>query len=197
VIGSPTQEVPSSLGFSKAGAIVFNVDYRLFVAITLFFLLGLTLGYSAPEHRFPAAADDAIASFDWVLENADSLGVDTSRILVYGSSAGANLAAVVAQHARNKGVKLAGHLLRIPYLVVNSAFPKDLPNESYSKFTETPILAKSHMEKFYNTYTEGTNVDPKDPKISPLLQDLKGLSPAYLEIAGRDRALRDFLSGGD
>ena len=72
--------------------IVISVDYRL-----------------APEHKFPAAADDAITATKWVAANAKQLGIDASHLMVGGDSAGGNLAAVVALAARDgDGPKLAG-----------------------------------------------------------------------------------------
>src|ERR1700692_380813 len=75
--------------------IVISVDYRL-----------------APEHKFPAAVDDAIAATKWISENAGRFGIDASRLTVGGDSAGGNLAAVVAIAARHgNGPAIAGQLL--------------------------------------------------------------------------------------
>src|SRR5215813_15186977 len=77
--------------------IVISVDYRL-----------------APEHRFPAAVDDAVTATRWVAANAKDLGIDATRLIVGGDSAGGNLAAVVALTARDGGPKLAAQLLIYP-----------------------------------------------------------------------------------
>src|SRR5690349_20218827 len=66
--------------------IVISVDYRL-----------------APEHKFPAAVDDAIGATKWIAANAGKLGIDTTRLIVGGDSAGGNLSAVVALAARDHG----------------------------------------------------------------------------------------------
>ena len=78
--------------------IVISVDYRL-----------------APEHKFPAAVDDAITATKWIAANAKQLGIDAARLMVGGDSAGGNLAAVVALAARDgDGPKLAGQVLIYP-----------------------------------------------------------------------------------
>ncbi|GAA3123997.1 hypothetical protein GCM10020254_84000 [Streptomyces goshikiensis] len=71
---------------NRSGTIVVSVDYRL-----------------APEHRFPAAIEDAYAALSWVAANADSFGGDGQNIAVFGESAGGNLAAALAQEARRRG----------------------------------------------------------------------------------------------
>ena len=70
----------------RAGVLVMSVDYRL-----------------APEHPFPAAVDDALASYQWVIDNADGLGVDPFRVATGGDSAGGTLATVVCQERRRQG----------------------------------------------------------------------------------------------
>src|SRR3954452_19621228 len=78
--------------------IVIAVDYRL-----------------SPEAKFPAAVEDAIAATEWISENAMTLGIDATRLMVGGDCAGGNLSAVVAIHERDHaGPKLAGQVLISP-----------------------------------------------------------------------------------
>src|SRR2546426_326522 len=93
-------------------AVVVSVDYRL-----------------APEHRWPAAAEDVYAVTQWAAENAVTLGGDSERIVVGGDSAGGNLAAVTALMARDRGgPPLAGQLLLYPVIAA------DFDTESYRLF---------------------------------------------------------------
>ncbi len=153
-----------------AGCAVLSVDYRL-----------------APEHAFPAAAEDAFAAVAWASEHAAELGGDATRLLVGGDSAGGNLAAVVSQMAREKGTpSIAGQVLL--YASLDSAH---LDTHSYWEFGEKPLgLPTRDVEWFREQYTP----DPKkwlDPRLSPLMaRDLRGLPPALVVTAEFD-VLRD------
>jgi acetyl esterase len=82
----------------EGGLIVISVDYRL-----------------APEHKYPAAVDDAIAATSWIAANGAKLGIDATRLSVGGDSAGGNLAAVVSLAARDgNGPAISGQVLIYP-----------------------------------------------------------------------------------
>ncbi len=148
--------------------IVISVDYRL-----------------APEHKFPAAVEDAIAATKWVADNATQLGIDTSRLMVGGDSAGGNLAAVVALAARDgDGPKIAGQVLIYP------ATDFAMTHPSHSEPETSILLTHSVIKWFCNHYLNGA-FDIENWKASPArAKTLAGLPPAYLLTAGAD-PLRD------
>lgn len=152
-----------------AGVHVLSVAYRL-----------------APEHKAPAAADDADAAYRWALEHAGELDADPDRIAVGGDSAGGNLAAVVTQSARADGVRLpALQLLIYPVTDLGSA------TVSKTLFADGYFLSKPDMDWFHQHYVDGAAVDRSDPRVAPLLAtDLSGLSPALVATGGFD-PLRD------
>jgi acetyl esterase len=151
------------------GMHVLSVDYRL-----------------APEHRAPAGADDAFAAFLWARDHAEELGADGDRVAVGGDSAGGNLAALVAQRARNEGPGLPALQLLI-YPVTNY---RD-ETRSQTLFAEGYFLTKCDLNWFRNHFLSGAEVDAADPRVSPLLaDDLTGLPPALLLTGGFD-PLRD------
>jgi len=153
---------------AAAGTAVLSVDYRL-----------------APEHPFPAAVEDAWASFAWAVANAAGLGIDPARIAVGGDSAGGNLAAVVSLLARAGGGRMPAMQLLI-YPPTDSA--GDLPSRQL--FAEGFLLTKDDMDIFERCYLPPGS-DPTDPRVSILLApDLTGLPPAYVATAGFD-PLRD------
>ena len=151
------------------GCVVVSVDYRL-----------------APEHKFPAAAQDCYAATRWVADHAGELGVDPARLAVAGDSAGGNLAAVVALMARDRGgPALAFQLLIYPV----TGTPWD-GRASYHENGENYVLTTASMEWFTNHYA-GTDADHRDPYLAPLnAPDVSGLAPAHVITAEFD-PLRD------
>ncbi|WP_280240950.1 alpha/beta hydrolase [Nocardia abscessus] len=149
-----------------ADAIVVSVDYR-----------------QAPEHRFPAAAEDAYAALCWVADHAESLGGDPARLVVAGDSAGGNLAAVTALMARDRGgPRIARQLLLYPMLDPACA------TESYRANAEGYFTTAAHLRWYWSQYL-GSH-DGGDPYANPLTADLSGLPPAYIVTAEFD-PLRD------
>jgi acetyl esterase len=146
---------------------VISVDYRL-----------------APEHKFPAAVDDAIAATKWFAKNAKEFGVDAARLIVGGDSAGGNLAAVVALDARdNNGPRLAGQMLVYPA----TEFARTHPSH---REPETSILLTHTVITWFADHYMG-DADRSDWRASPArAKTLAGLPPAYVLTAGAD-PLRD------
>jgi acetyl esterase len=147
---------------------VISVDYRL-----------------APEHKFPAAVDDAFAALKWIADNAVGLGIDAVRLAVGGDSAGGNLAAVSSLLARDAG----GPALRMQLLIYPAT---DLRGgtASYQANAEGYFLTGTLMQWFGNHYLNGP-ADVEDWRASPLLaQSHAQLPPAHVLVAGFD-PLRD------
>jgi acetyl esterase/lipase len=156
-----------------AASVVVSVDYRL-----------------APEHPYPAAVEDAWAATRWVADHAGEFGADSSRFAVAGDSAGGNLAAVVAQLARDAarsgdGPELAFQLLWYPATMWDTSLP------SFAENADAPVLDGDAMAAFTHWYAG--HLDPADPPatLAPgRAGDLSGLPPAYVAVAGHD-PLRD------
>ena len=147
---------------------VVSVDYRL-----------------APEHKFPAAADDAWAATRWVVANAARLGVDAARLAVGGDSAGGNLAAVVTLLAREQRAPAIG-LQILLYPVTDLA----AETRSYRDFAEGYLLTRDGMRWFSAHYLNASD-EAADWRASPLrARSLAGLPPALIVTAGFD-PLRD------
>jgi acetyl esterase len=129
--------------------------------------------------------EDCIAATEWVAQHADEMGVDRGRIAVGGDSAGGNLAAVVALHARANGPAIAGQVMVYPVTDLSS-----FSTGSYAEFAEDHYLTRPLMEWFRGHYLHGAE-DEKNWMASPLLaENLSGLPPALIITAECD-PLRD------
>jgi acetyl esterase len=153
---------------NASGCVVVSVDYHL-----------------APEHKFPAAAEDCYQATRWVSDNHARLRGDGRPVAVGGMSAGGNLAAVVSLMARDRGgPALTCQLLNVP--VVDNRFD----TESYRENAEGYALIRADSEWFWEQYM-GTPEDWDSPYAAPLRAgDLSGLPPALVQTMEYD-LLRD------
>jgi acetyl esterase len=152
----------------EAGVLVLSVDYRL-----------------APEHPFPAAVEDSVAAYAYVVQNAAELGPEPHAIAVGGDSAGGNLAAVVSQPAIAADLPVPAFCLAI-YPVTDLSVKR----ESYRLFSDGYFLTEAQMDWFRANYLPD-EAAALDPRVSPLLaQDLSSQPPTYVATAGFD-PLRD------
>lgn len=153
---------------AQAGCIVLSVDYRL-----------------APENKFPAAVEDALAATEWAFREASRLGIDPDRIAVGGDSAGGALAAVVCIARREAGLPSPRmQLLLYPATDLAMATP------SYAELADGYGLTRAGMEWFAGLYLRDA-ADREDWRASPLKAgDLAGLPAAFILTAGYD-PLRD------
>lgn len=136
-----------------------------------------------PEHKFPAAAEDAITAVKWVSANAGSLLVDASRLAVAGESAGGNLAAVAAIALRASGPAIAMQVLVYP--VVDQTADTD----SLRRFARGYSLTVELLRWYQAQYLRDER-DRADWRASPLLAlDHSRLPPAYIVTAGFDPLL--------
>ncbi|MEU5266959.1 alpha/beta hydrolase [Streptomyces hygroscopicus] len=165
--GSPEAEEGRSLRYARdVRAVVVSVDYRL-----------------APEHPYPAAADDAYAALTWIAANPAELGGDPARIAVAGGSAGGNIAASTALRARDQaGPRLLFQSLTYP------GVDGSLTTTSAREFTDTPVLNRAALELAVRYYAKDGHADPY--AFPSRAADLSGLPPTYIAVAEID-PLRD------
>lgn len=152
----------------KAKSIVVSVAYR-----------------QAPEHKYPAAVDDAYAATQWVIENAALINGDPVRVAVCGESAGGNLATVVCLKARDQG----GHM-PVAQLLIYPVVDVRMNTVSYQENAQASPLNAAMMSWFWKHYLKDES-QGQEPYASPLLaDDLSDLPPAVVITAQHD-PLRD------
>jgi acetyl esterase len=148
--------------------IVLSIDYRL-----------------APEHRFPAALDDAIAAAIWARTYAVDLGGAPGPIVVCGESAGGNLAAAACLHLRSHPQAMIGYqVLLQPVIDFTLSFPSvDLPSGEC-------LVSRADLAWYYEMYCND-RCDSRDPRVSPIYADDLSRLPPALIIAAEYDTLRD------
>lgn len=169
VVGSlDSHDAPCRHLARASGVRVLSVAYRL-----------------APEARFPAACDDALAAWRWVAEDPTRIGAAPGRLAVGGDSAGGNLSAGVCLAARDGAAPLPTlQLLVYPSMDLTCAMP------SHRTFAEGFLLSARLIAWFIDLYLPGAD-DARDPRASPwFAPDVSGLPPAHVVTAGFD-PLRD------
>jgi len=153
---------------AHADVAVLSVNYRL-----------------APEHPFPAAVDDTLVAMRYAVTNAAALRIDPHAIAVGGDSAGGNLAAVLCQQAKMGLAPMP--VFQLLFFPVTDTSAK---TRSYELFGDGYFLTEAQMDWYIDHYLPNA-ADRLDPRASPLLaEDLSGLPPAYVAVAGFD-PLRD------
>jgi phosphinothricin tripeptide acetyl hydrolase len=146
----------------RTGARVLNVDYRL-----------------GPEHPFPAAVDDAVAAYRFVLES----GVPASKIAIAGDSAGGGLTAACLIALRDAGEMQPGAAVCIsPWLDLSQSF-----GSWQSKADVDPLLDIEQLQACADAYLGGA--DPKTPTASPVFADLRGLPPLLVQVGTAETLL--------
>jgi cation diffusion facilitator CzcD-associated flavoprotein CzcO/acetyl esterase/lipase len=147
----------------RSDTVVISADYR-----------------HAPEHRFPAAVDDAMAAVRWVADNAEALGGRSGQLAVCGWSAGGGIAAVVCRLVRDLGgPNIIGQVLLTPCTAGETT------RASFAENADGYGLTTPLVRWFYDHYIDAA--DRSDPRFAPLrAADLSGLPPAMVVTAEFD-----------
>lgn len=152
----------------QANAVVISVDYRL-----------------APEAKFPAQHDDALAAYRWALANAASLKGDPKRIALAGESAGGNLAVATAIAARDANLQRPTAVMAV-YPIAQP----DTTTGSYTTYANAKPLNRAMMGWFAR-HTVRTPADLQDPRINLVAANLENLPPVTIINAQIDPLLDD------
>jgi acetyl esterase len=180
-----TDPLPGFVFFHGGGMVAGSIETHDRICAALAQTTGcrlISVGYRlAPEHKFPAAIEDAVAATRWISECAASLGIDATRLVVGGDSAGATLGAVVCQDAaRNAGPAILLQCLICPVLDFDETSP------SRDEFAENHLIDRATLQADLADYLP-EDADLSDVRISPLrVIDLAGLPPAIIHTAEFD-----------
>ena len=165
-VGTPQIEAVLSADMAReVGAVVVSPDYRL-----------------APEHPFPAALDDCMATLKWMTEHADELGIDGDRIAVHGVSAGGGLAAAVAQRCFDEGIVLRAQALGYAMLDDRTALRDD--HAGRGQLAWTPSSNRFAWTAYLGRHPRLS--DAPEYAAPARRKDLAGLAPAWIGVGELD-----------
>jgi acetyl esterase/lipase len=171
IIGTPDQEDDAMCHIVReVGCLIASVDYRL-----------------APEHKAPAAVEDAYAGLKWMAANADEIGLDAGRLAIGGRSAGGGLAASLALLTRDRGeIKPVFQLLIYPMI-------DDRTRPAGAAITDARVWNHGHNDRAWTAYLDGA---PGGARTSPYAaasraENLAGLPPAYIAVGDAEVFLQE------
>jgi acetyl esterase len=182
--------LPILLFFHGGGWVFGNLkNYESFCTqiVNLSSIAVVSVDYNlAPEHKFPEPVEDCYSALIWILKNGSKYGLDPSRLIICGDSAGANISAAITLMARDRGNSSIGYQVLIYPVVDLSSFDY----ESFKLFGSGNLLDTEDMPLAIERYLN--NKDERfDPYVSPILaKDFSKLPPAYVITSGYD-VLRD------
>ena len=175
ILGSPlTSASENQMLAHRIGATVVSVDYRL-----------------APEHPYPAALDDCFAVLTWLQDNSETLGIDPTRIIIKGESAGGGLAAALTLLARDRGVVTPSFQhLTYPMLDDRTCARTDLPRLA-GRF----VWTREQNRFAWECYLPSEPGSPELPAYAAPARaaDLSGLPPTYIAVGALDLFLEENL----
>ncbi|WP_051286368.1 alpha/beta hydrolase [Salinimicrobium terrae] len=152
-----TYEPSASALAAKTGAIVISVAYR-----------------QAPEHRFPAAHEDAFAAYEWARDSVSTINGNPDMVATAGESAGGNLAVAVALMAKQRNVEMPNHILSV-YPIADG----NIDSPTYDEFVNSLFLNKPLMKWFFEQYNPDWETE-ENQWISLVSADLSGLPPTTI-----------------
>jgi acetyl esterase/lipase len=152
---------------ASLGAVILSVDYRL-----------------APEHKYPEPVEDCFAAWRWIATESGRLGVDPSRVGLYGISSGGNMAAATALRA-------AAAVMPLPRVMVLMVPALDLSGAAALADVGFQGNITSETAELINSLYVPPHIDRSDPGVSPgLAPDLTGVPPTFV-VTGQYDPLRD------
>ncbi len=167
VLGSPeTHDDMCAEMAAGADCVVVLMDYRL-----------------APEHPFPAQLEDSIKVWRWMIGDSKQYGIDRTRIIAAGDSAGGQMSVALAMTLREMELpQVSGMVLIYPWLGV------DMETPSYQRNADQPSLSSDEMKFYMESFLgpPGSSAWRNHKAVPNLALDLTGMPPAFITVAGHD-----------